>query len=111
MAAFAKFGSDLDAATQRQLARGERLTELLKQKQFSPLPVEKQVVIIYAGTKGFVDEIPTAALGRYEEGLFPFLAARFPTVTPSIRDAKAITPANEPALKEALEAFGKAFQA
>jgi F-type H+-transporting ATPase subunit alpha len=111
MAAFAQFASDLDKATQRQLARGERLTELLKQKQFSPLPVEKQVVIIYAGTKGFVDEIPTAALGRYEEGLFPFLAARFPTVTPSIRDAKAITPANEPALKEALEAFGKAFQA
>ena len=66
MAAFAQFGSDLDAATQRLLARGERLTELLKQPQFSPLQVEEQVVVIFAGTKGYLDKIPTAAVGRFE---------------------------------------------
>src|SRR5712675_1555931 len=69
MAAFAKFGSDLDVSTQRQLARGERLTELLKQPQYAPLQVEEQVAVIYAGTRGYLDNIPTSAVGRFEEEL------------------------------------------
>ena len=69
MAAFAQFGSDLDKATQQQLARGERLVEMLKQGQYVPMPVEEQVVVIYAGTNGFVDDYPVAVLGRYETEL------------------------------------------
>ena len=66
MAAFAQFASDLDKATHAQLERGERMVELLKQGQYAPMPVEEQVVIIYAGTNGFVDDYPVAVLGRYE---------------------------------------------
>ncbi|HYA29641.1 MAG TPA: F0F1 ATP synthase subunit alpha [Acidobacteriota bacterium] len=78
MAAFAQFGSDLDAATQRQLNRGARLVELLKQGQYQPQSVERQVVIIYAGTNGFVDELPVAALKKYEQELFAFIESRHP---------------------------------
>jgi F-type H+-transporting ATPase subunit alpha len=80
MAAFAQFGSDLDAATQRQLNRGARLVELLKQGQYQPQPVERQVVIIYAGTNGFVDELPVAALKKYEQELFSFIESKHPDV-------------------------------
>jgi F-type H+-transporting ATPase subunit alpha len=80
MAAFAQFGSDLDAATQRQLNRGARLVELLKQGQYQPLAVEQQVVIIYAGTNGFVDELPIAALKKYEQELFSFISSKHPDV-------------------------------
>jgi F-type H+-transporting ATPase subunit alpha len=86
------------------------MTELLKQKQFSPLPVEKQVLIIYAGTKGFVDELPTSSLQRYESELFAFVEGRFPAVLKGIRDAKAISGQNEPQVKEALEAFAREFK-
>jgi F-type H+-transporting ATPase subunit alpha len=80
MAAFAQFGSDLDAATQKQLNRGARLVELLKQGQYQPLAVEQQVVIIYAGTNGFVDELPVAALKKYEQELFSFIDSKHPDV-------------------------------
>jgi len=80
MAAFAQFGSDLDAATQKQLNRGARLVELLKQGQYQPLSVEQQVVIIYAGTNGFVDELPIASLKRYEQELFSFISSKHPDV-------------------------------
>src|SRR5437868_1723510 len=73
MAAFAQFGSDLDAATQRMLARGSRLTELLKQPQFSPLKVEEQVVVIFSGTRGYLDPIPVAAVGKFEQQLLRLL--------------------------------------
>ena len=73
MAAFAQFGSDLDTATQRQLNRGARLVELLKQGQYQPLSVEKQILIIYAGTNGFVDELPLNALKKYEQELYSFI--------------------------------------
>ena len=76
LAAFAQFGSDLDKATQQQLARGARMTELLKQGQYQPLPVEKQVLIIFAGTNGFIDDLPVDALGRYERELYAFVDAR-----------------------------------
>ena len=80
MAAFAQFGSDLDAATKRQLDRGERLVEILKQGQYAPLPVEKQVVIIYAATNGHLDELPVDAVQRYERELYAFLEAKHPEV-------------------------------
>src|ERR671914_771465 len=78
MAAFAQFGSDLDAATQRQLNRGARLVELLKQGQYEPLPAEKQILIIYAGTNGFVDDLPISALKKYEHELFSFVESKYP---------------------------------
>jgi F-type H+-transporting ATPase subunit alpha len=80
MAAFAQFGSDLDAATQKQLNRGARLVELLKQGQYQPLAVEQQVLIIYAGTNGFVDELPIASLKKYEQDLFSFISSKHPDV-------------------------------
>ena len=73
LAAFAQFGSDLDKATQQQLARGARMVELLKQGQYVPLPVEKQVLILFAGTNGFVDNLPIDSLGRYERELYAFV--------------------------------------
>jgi F-type H+-transporting ATPase subunit alpha len=80
MAAFAQFGSDLDAATQKQLNRGARLVELLKQGQYQPLSVEQQVVIIFAGTNGHVDELPVASLKKYEQELFSFISSKHPDV-------------------------------
>jgi F-type H+-transporting ATPase subunit alpha len=80
MAAFAQFGSDLDQATQRQLNRGARLVELLKQGQYEPLSVEKQILIIYAGTNGFVDDLPLTALKKYEQELYSFVESRHPDI-------------------------------
>jgi F-type H+-transporting ATPase subunit alpha len=80
MAAFAQFGSDLDAATQKQLNRGARLVELLKQGQYQPLSVEQQVVILYAGTNGYVDELAVAALKKYEQELFSFISSKHPDI-------------------------------
>src|SRR5690606_21886300 len=73
MAAFAQFGSDLDKATQAKLARGERMTEMLKQAQYSPLSMEEQVVVLFAGINGFIDDYPVDALGRYEKELLSFM--------------------------------------
>src|SRR5512132_1025126 len=78
LAAFAQFGSDLDKATQQQLNRGARLVEILKQLQYQPLPVEKQVLIIYAGTNGFLDQVPVGEVGKYETELYSFFDARYP---------------------------------
>ena len=78
MAAFAQFGSDLDQATQRQLARGSRLVEILKQGQYEPLPVEKQVIIIYAGTNGFLDHLSEDLLKKYEQELYAYIEAKLP---------------------------------
>src|ERR671917_2514175 len=80
MAAFAQFGSDLDQATQRQLNRGARLVELLKQGQYEPLPVEKQILIIFAGTNGFIDDLPLPAIKKYEQELFSFVESKYPDV-------------------------------
>lgn len=111
MAAFAQFASDLDATSQRQLAKGARLTELLKQKQYSPLPVERQVLSIYAGTKGYIDDVALEDVGRYEEGLFTFIEERYPAVLNDLRAKQAITDEIEANMKEALEAYGKEFNA
>jgi F-type H+-transporting ATPase subunit alpha len=86
MAAFAQFGSDLDAATQRLLNRGARLTELLKQPQYSPLTNAEQVVVIYAGTKGYLDKLKVADVGRFERGLLAHLRNNNPALLQKIRD-------------------------
>src|SRR5271155_1407033 len=99
MAAFAKFGSDLDAATQRLLNRGSRLTELLKQPQFSPYPVEEQVAAIYAGTRGYLDPIPTAKVGAFQDALISKLKTSYPQFLEGIRKEKALTPDLETTLK------------
>jgi F-type H+/Na+-transporting ATPase subunit alpha len=109
MAAFAQFASDLDAATRHQLDRGERLTELLKQDQYVPLPVEKQVVLIYAGTKGFVNKIPVESLRDYERELYRALDEKYPTLLASIREKPELTNELEAELKKALTEFGSTF--
>jgi F-type H+-transporting ATPase subunit alpha len=109
MAAFAKFGSDLDITTQRLLARGERLTELLKQPQYSPLSMEEQVCVIYAGTRGYLDKIPTAQVGRFERELLSRLRSDNRDLLDGIRTGKALTPELEGKLKSLLESFVSTF--
>jgi F-type H+/Na+-transporting ATPase subunit alpha len=109
LAAFAQFASDLDKASQMQLARGARMTELLKQPQYSPLSMEKQVVLIYAGLNGFVDELPIGALRRYETELLAYLDSQRPQVLDKIRDSKDLDKDTESLLRDALSAFGKQF--
>src|SRR4051794_37376902 len=112
LAAFAQFGSDLDKATQQQLARGARMTELLKQGQYQPLSVEKQVLILYAVTSGYTDALPIDSLGRYERELYAFVDARHPELWAEMKskgnDGKAWD-ALQGAMKSALGAFGKEF--
>ncbi|HEY3814313.1 MAG TPA: F0F1 ATP synthase subunit alpha [Caulobacteraceae bacterium] len=109
MAAFAKFGSDLDASTQRLLARGERLTELLKQPQYAPLAVEEQVAVIYAGTRGYLDKIPASQVTRYESELLSQLRTKNKPWLEKVRTGKTLTPELETELKSILEAFAAAF--
>ena len=115
MAAFAKFGSDLDAATQRQLNRGARLTQLLKQPQYSPLQMEEQVIVIFAGTRGYLDRIPTDQVTRYEADLLRHIRSERQALLADIRDQKDISKNGkdgvkiEDAIKATLEAFGKTF--
>jgi len=109
MAAFAKFGSDLDASTQKLLARGQRLTELLKQPQYSPLAVEEQVVVIYAGTRGYLDTVDVAKIGRYQDELLSRIKTASPELLEGIRTSKALSPELEAKLKDVLADFGKTF--
>jgi F-type H+-transporting ATPase subunit alpha len=109
MAAFAQFGSDLDAATQRLLNRGARLTELLKQPQFSPIPVEEQVVSIYTGVKGYLDKLTVADVSRFEGELLRLMRGKHKDVLDDIRTKKQITPETESQLKTTIEEFVKSF--
>ncbi|MBV8751592.1 MAG: F0F1 ATP synthase subunit alpha, partial [Hyphomicrobiales bacterium] len=109
MAAFAQFGSDLDATTQRLLARGSRLTELLKQPQFSPLKMEEQVVVIYAGVNGFLDPIPVHRVGAFEDGLLTTLRSRNADVLEAIRSSRDLDDATAGKLKSAVESYAKTF--
>jgi F-type H+-transporting ATPase subunit alpha len=109
--AFAQFGSDLDKATQRQLQRGERMVEILKQGQFVPMPVERQVLIIFAGTNGFLDDLPVASLLRYEKELFGWVDAHRAQILDDIRTKKEITKDLDAAMRSALEEFAKSFAA
>ncbi len=109
MAAFAQFGSDLDASTQRLLARGARLTELLKQPQYAPLGFEEQAAVIFAGVNGFLDTIPVKEVGRFEAGLLANLRGTNKAVLDEIRTSKEIGKDTEAKLKEIIGAYAKSF--
>jgi F-type H+-transporting ATPase subunit alpha len=107
--AFSQFGSDLDAATQRQLARGARLVEILKQPQYQPVPVEKQVAIIYAVTNGYLDDVPVPQIRKWEADFLRYLEAQHPKVLEGIRTRKALDDENTSGLKAAITAFRPLF--
>ncbi len=109
MAAFAQFGSDLDATTQRLLNRGSRLSELLKQPQFSPLKMEEQVCVIYAGVNGYLDPIPVDRVRAFEEGLLGTLRTQHGDILKDIREARDLSDATAAKLKDAVDAYAKAF--
>jgi F-type H+-transporting ATPase subunit alpha len=108
-AAFSQFASDLDKVTRDMLDRGVRLVEVLKQGQYVPLPAEKQVAIIYAATKGFLEGLAVNKLAAYEKDLYAFLESKHPEILETIRTKKALDKDLEALLKTALEEFGKAF--
>jgi len=108
--AFAAFGSDLDASTQRQLTRGARLVEVLKQPQYNPLPLEKQVIILFAGTKGFLDPLPVDALAKYEAGLHTFIEERYPQIFKGLAEKKEITEDLSNQMTKALTEYGAEFK-
>ena len=109
MAAFAQFASDMDASTRQLLSRGERLTELLKQPQYSPMEVEEQVAVIFAGVKGYLDQIPTQKIGEFEQSLIQTLNAKGSNILESIRKDKSISDDTEKALKDTLDELVKNF--
>ncbi len=111
LAAFAQFGSDLDKSTQAQLNRGRRLVEILKQPQYLPLAVEKQVMIVYAATKGFLDSVAIEDVHRYEEELYRFLETRHAAVLSGIAEKKIIDDELKAAIEAALKDFGQQFAA
>jgi F-type H+-transporting ATPase subunit alpha len=111
LAAFAQFGSDLDKSTMNQLNRGRRLVEVLKQLQYQPLPVEKQVIIIYAATNGYLDPVPVEQVKAYELELYKFLDTRKASLLQALGKTKAIDDTIKPELNQALEEFGKSFAA
>ncbi|HVB88168.1 MAG TPA: F0F1 ATP synthase subunit alpha [Candidatus Dormibacteraeota bacterium] len=112
LAAFAQFGSEqLDKATQAQLARGQRLVEILKQEQFQPLPVEKQVLIIFAGGKGYLDDLQVSEIRRFERDLYPFVETNYPNIFKTLREKKTIDDTLQAQIIEALGAFKESFRA
>jgi F-type H+-transporting ATPase subunit alpha len=111
LAAFAQFGSDLDDATQRQLERGQRLTELLKQPQYRPVPLDKQVMAIYAGTNGFLDKVPVDRVPAWEEAFYSFMDANHPGIGQGIMRDKRLDDASLDGLRVALSDFNKQFLA
>jgi F-type H+-transporting ATPase subunit alpha len=108
--AFAAFGSDLDAATRKQLTRGQRLVEILKQPQYQPLSMEKQVAILYAGTRGFLDELPVNVLAKYEAGLFQFIEERYPQIFKEMAEKKVISDELDKLMKKAYAEYGEEFK-
>jgi F-type H+/Na+-transporting ATPase subunit alpha len=111
LAAFAQFGSDLDKATLRQLNRGKRMTEILKQGQYVPMPIEQQIAIIYAGTNGFLDEVPMGQIKAYEAEMLKWMDQRHPEQLREIKESKDISTKLDESLKKALTDFGKEFAA
>jgi F-type H+-transporting ATPase subunit alpha len=109
MAAFAQFGSDLDVSTQKLLSRGERLTELLKQNQFSPISTEEQVILLYAGVNGYMDNIEVNQIGKFEENLLNSIRENYSQILESIRSTKELSADTESTLKSAVDDFSKNF--
>ena len=110
LAAFSQFGSELDADTKEKLAQGERIKEVLKQSQYKPMPVEYQVIIIYAVTRKFLIDIPTDAIGRFETELFAFIDTKYPQIPQSIRETKVMSEETEKELVNAINEFKKQFR-
>lgn len=110
LAAFSQFGSELDADTKEKLAQGERIKEVLKQPQYKPMPVEYQVIIIYAVTRKFLIDIPTDAIGRFETELFVFIDTKYPQIPQSIRETKVMSEETEKELVNAINEFKKQFR-
>ena len=110
MAAFAQFASDMDASTQQLLARGSRLVELLKQPQYSPLPMEEQVISIYAGVNGYLDKVSIENISKFETDLMNIIKSSHKDILKSIRDERALTDSTEEKLKKAIEEFLKTFE-
>ena len=111
LAAFAQFGSDLDKASQQQLNRGKHLTEILKQGQYQPLPLEKQIAIIFAGTQGFIDDLPIEQCRKFEEELYRFIESAHPTIFEEIRNKKALDDSLKAKLTGAIKEFKTRFVA
>jgi len=109
--AFAQFASDLDEASRKQLERGQRMVELLKQPPYSPIPFEKQVVALYAGTRGYIDDIPVSAVTKFERELYVFMDTKYPHILEKIRESKKIDAEVEEELKKAIEDFKSQFVA
>ncbi len=109
--AFAQFASDLDESSRKQLERGQRMVEVLKQPPYSPLPVENQVIIIYAGSQGYLDDIPVSAVTKFEAELYPYIEAKYPEIFEQIRNKKALDKDIEEALSKALNEFKATFSA
>ena len=105
---FAKFGSDLDASTKQKLVRGEKLTEVIKQKQFNPVPVEKQVVLLFAAINGYLDDIPTNLISKYEKELFEYFDAE-KNILNNLSKHKQLTNESSMELNEAIKEFTKQF--
>jgi len=110
LAAFAQFGSDLDKATQAQLTRGERMVELLKQDQYVPMPVERQVIAIFAGTNGYLDDLPVEAVRRFEKEFLAFVDKNYAEVPHNIRTHKVISDSDSTRLHEAVKQFKASFK-
>jgi F-type H+/Na+-transporting ATPase subunit alpha len=111
LAAFAQFGSDLDKATQSQLNRGQRLVEALKQKQFSPLPFSKQILMIFAGTSGVLDDLPVEQIGDFEAELYRYVESANPGVLSTIMDKKILDDALQAEMKKLIQECKEAFVA
>jgi len=107
--AFAQFASDLDEGTRKQLERGQRMVEVLKQGPYSPLPIEKQIVIIFAGANGFLDDIPAEDVTKFEAELYPYIEAKYPTILEKIKTEKKLDDALTDELKSVLDEFKKTF--
>src|ERR1700690_285369 len=111
LAAFAQFGSDLDKSSQAQLARGQRMVELLKQDQYVPMPVEKQVLVLYSGANGLIDDVPVESVRRFEAELIAFFERRYPEMLETIREKKIIDVASKPQRESAIKEFKGTFKA
>ncbi|MGX2981770.1 F0F1 ATP synthase subunit alpha [Helicobacter sp. 23-1045] len=109
--AFSQFASDLDEGSRKQLDRGQRMVEVLKQPPYSPLSVEKQIVIIFAGAKGYLDNVPASKITKFEADLYPFIEAKYPKIFETLTSKKAIDSDLEALLKQALEEFNNSFTA
>ena len=109
--AFAQFASDLDEVSRKQLERGQRMVEVLKQPPYSPLSVEKQALIIFAGNEGYLDSLPTSAVVQFEADLYPFIEASYPQIFENIRATSKIDDDTMATMKKALEEFKTTFVA